>query len=419
MIKKLGKAFLCSVLEHQVRRLRKNNDFKVITVAGSVGKTTTKMAIAKTLSSKSRVCFEDGNYNDRLTVPLVLFGEREPGIFDIKAWLSLLKRTSKSSRQKFPYDYAVLEIGSDAPGQLKRFAYLNPDIAILTAISMEHMEYFKNMNSVAQEELAPLKYSKVNLVNLDDVASGYLEDQKYLGYGFTAQNGYRVVQADGNRLKISLNGADEISLENSLLGTQGAKAVAAAAATAHQLGWDALSIRHGLEYIDQVAGRMQILPGVNNSQLIDDTYNSSPLAVKAALDVLYKMNGSKKIAILGSMNELGDESPAAHEEVARYCDPENLSLLVTIGQDAKTYLAPVAEKAGCKVVSFLSPVEAGSYLKDNLAEGSVVLAKGSQNGVFAEEALKLLLANPADVAKLVRQTPDWIAKKKLQFPEII
>ena len=418
MIKKLGKAFLCTVLEAQVKRLRRNNDFKVIAVAGSVGKTTTKMAIAKTLGSKSRVCFEEGNYNDRLTVPLVLFGEREPAIFDIKAWLSLLKRTSKFSKQKFPFEYVVVELGSDAPGQLKKFSYLRPDIFVLSAISVEHMEHFKNMESVAREELTPIHFSRTRIVNIDDVSSGYLAGVSYLGYGFSAQLGYRVEESEGNQITIQLDGKGAVSMTSPLLGSQGAKAVAAAAATAHQLGWDALSIRHGLEYISQVSGRMQALAGINGTTLIDDTYNSSPLAAKAALDYLYGFNSSNKIAILGSMNELGDESRASHEEVGRYCDPAKLSLVVTIGQHAEYYLAPVASANGCKVISFASPVDAGNYVKENLLQGSVVLAKGSQNYVFAEEALKLLLTNADDASKLVRQSEEWLTKKRLQFPQI-
>ena len=84
--KKIGKALLCKFLEAQVKQLRQRNDFKLIAVAGSVGKTSTKLAIAKTLATGQRVRYQNGNYNDRLTVPLVLFGELEPGIYNVPAW---------------------------------------------------------------------------------------------------------------------------------------------------------------------------------------------------------------------------------------------------------------------------------------------------------------------------------------------
>jgi UDP-N-acetylmuramoyl-tripeptide--D-alanyl-D-alanine ligase len=161
---------------------------------------------------------------------------------------------------------------------------------------------------------------------------------------------------------------------------------------------------------------MQILPGIKDSVVIDDTYNASPLAVKAALDVLYAAKAKQRIAILGSMNELGAYSRQAHDEVGDYCDARKLDLVVTIGHDAKRWLAPAARRQGCTVQSFMNPHEAGAYVSGKLRKGGVVLAKGSQNGVFAEEALKPLLADPTDQAKLVRQSPAWLTKKSQRFP---
>jgi UDP-N-acetylmuramoyl-tripeptide--D-alanyl-D-alanine ligase len=148
---------------------------------------------------------------------------------------------------------------------------------------------------------------------------------------------------------------------------------------------------------------------------LDDTYNASPDATKAALDTLYKLPAVHKIALLGNMNELGDYSKQAHIAVGEYCDPKQLELVVTIGRDANTYLAAEAEKKGCTVARFDNPYKAGKYLESRLSKGAILLAKGSQNGVFAEEAIKQLLANPADTSKLVRQTPKWLKKKARAF----
>jgi UDP-N-acetylmuramoyl-tripeptide--D-alanyl-D-alanine ligase len=115
------------------------------------------------------------------------------------------------------------------------------------------------------------------------------------------------------------------------------------------------------------------------------------------------------------MNEMGRESAQMHEEIGAYCDPAKLQLLVTIGQEARDYIAAAAQKNGCEVASFNSPYEAGAYVKQQLHKGAVVLAKGSQNGVFAEESIKPLLANQADEAKLVRQSEHWLNIKKRQF----
>jgi UDP-N-acetylmuramoyl-tripeptide--D-alanyl-D-alanine ligase len=189
----------------------------------------------------------------------------------------------------------------------------------------------------------------------------------------------------------------------------------AAWAVAKKLGMSDDAIKKGLENIQPVAGRMQWLAGVNGSTIIDDSYNASPDAVKLALEALYETDAPQKIAVLGNMNELGDFSKQAHEEIGALCDPKQLELVVTIGPDANAYLAPAASAQGCKVHGFDSPYDAGKFLKPIIKKGAVVLVKGSQNKVFAEETIKSLLADPADVAKLVRQSPDWMKIKKKAF----
>jgi UDP-N-acetylmuramoyl-tripeptide--D-alanyl-D-alanine ligase len=160
---------------------------------------------------------------------------------------------------------------------------------------------------------------------------------------------------------------------------------------------------------------MHVLRGLENSWLIDDTYNASPLATTAALRLLQAVEAPQRIAILGSMNELGATSEAAHAQIGALCDATKLDWVITIGKDAEAYLAPAAAAAGCQVRSFASPYEAGGFAHSVLQAGAVILAKGSQNGVFAEEALKVLLHDPAESEQLVRQSPAWLAIKKRQF----
>lgn len=420
MLKKLGKQILCTILEWQVRRLRQKNQFQIIAVAGSVGKTSTKLAIAKTLGGRLRVRHQEGNYNDRLTVPLVLFGHSEPGLFDVFAWTKLLLTNERILRRPYAFDAAVLELGTDGPGQMVQFSYVQPELLVLTAIADEHMEYFGNLPAVAAEELSIVPAAKQVLLNLDDIASEFLPDSTYKSYGLDNKATYRVVERHdkglaGQALTLQLGRTGELRASVASLGEQGAKIALAAAATAQLLGYSSEEIQAGLAHITPVPGRMQILSGVNGSTIIDDTYNASPVAVKAALKVLYETNTQHRIAILGTMNELGDDSAEAHRTVGALCDPNYLEVVITIGKDAKEYLAPAAEAAGCQVVSFMSPYDAGTYAKDRLPAASVVLAKGSQNGVFAEEAVKLLLKDPQDADKLVRQSPYWLKIKQRQF----
>jgi UDP-N-acetylmuramoyl-tripeptide--D-alanyl-D-alanine ligase len=152
--------------------------------------------------------------------------------------------------------------------------------------------------------------------------------------------------------------------------------------------------------------------------LIDDTYNSSPEAVKASLDYLYSVKGSQRIALLGNMNELGDTSAQEHRLIGEYCNPKKLDLVVTLGPDSNSYIADSARKKGCKVEVSNTPYEAAAIIKKHLKENAVVLLKGSQNGVYAEEATKLLLSDPSDENKLVRQSPFWLKIKDENFKEV-
>lgn len=415
-IKHAGKAFLSRRLERQVQQLRSKHDFKVIAVAGSVGKTSTKLAIANVLASQQPTRFQDGNYNDRLTVPLIFFGQTEPGIYNVPAWIKIWFSNQRALKRDFPYKFVVVELGVDGPGQMMHFAYLKPDLVVLTAVAPEHMEYFHTIDAVAAEEQKVFELSQDVLVNVDDVAAKYLKDKTYSGYGFQDGARYHISGWESYNLQtpkaqLQLGEYPSYTVTLPLLGKQGAKISLAAAAVASMLGYDAESISAGLATIQAVPGRMQILPGAKNSLIIDDTYNASPVAVKAALDVLYGADSPQRIALLGNMNELGDYSQQAHEEIGNYCDPQKLNLLVTLGADANQYLAAAAEAKGCKVQRCASAQEAGQFIAQNLQDGAIILAKGSQNGVYAEEAVKLLLADPTDAQKLVRQSTDWLARK--------
>jgi UDP-N-acetylmuramoyl-tripeptide--D-alanyl-D-alanine ligase len=420
-LKRLGKSLICTILETQVKHLRKHHQFKLIAVAGSVGKTSTKLAIAETLAASHSVRFQKGNYNDRATVPLVVFGHDMPGLFDIPAWVKIMVANHKIIRGSYPYEYVIVELGTDGPGQMAAFGYLRPDIAVITALTPEHMEYFGTLDAVVAEELSVLDYSKQVLINTDDAPAKFLKGKRFMSYGLGEKADYRAPrwqqrELEDGEITIELAGGARLEATLTIVGRQGAKITLAAAAAAHMAGLTDSDIREGLARIRPFAGRMQILEGIRDSILIDDTYNASPPAVESALDVLYAVEAPQRVAILGSMNQMGDYSPEAHREVGAYCDGRRLDLVVTIGPAAEKYLAPAAREAGCEVQSFSSPYEAGEFVRGQLKEGGIVLAEGSQDGVYAEEALKVLLKNPKNQARLVRQSAQWMKIKRKQFP---
>lgn len=416
-IKKLGKNIISGILERQVKKLRKKHNFIVVAVVGSVGKTSTKLAIAEILKTQKSVRYQEGNYNDRVTVPLIFFGHENPNMFNIFAWLKIIRSNRKQIRRKHFYDVVVLELGTDGPGQLKGFAYIKPDIAVVTAVTPEHMEFFDSIDAVAEEELVVAKFSKNVVINVDDVSHKYIKNIKNaITYGLSSADYTAETSAKKTKQLINVSHGDlKINKEINLLGKQGAKIALAAVAVANELDLTQANIINGLGKLKAFSGRMNILEAINKSSIIDDTYNSSPAAVIAGLDVLYGMKASQKIAILGTMNELGNFSNDAHKEIGRYCDPKQLDIVVTIGKPAEEFTGKVAKQKGCEVHSFDSPYEAGDFVKTRLVKGTIVFAKGSQNQVFAEESIKVLLADSDDAKKLVRQSKYWLDIKESQF----
>ena len=284
------------------------------------------------------------------------------------------------------------------------------------------MEYFGTLDEVAREELKVMQFAKQTLINIDDTPSHYVEGKDFASYGLNTNATYYADKRKSKGFKgqqaiFHLGAGHAFTATIPMLGEHGAKFAVAAAAVGHILGEPNDAIEEGLKHVEAFAGRMRLFEGIKQSTIIDDTYNASPIAVNAALDVLYSMDAPQRIAILGSMNELGTYGPDAHREVGDHCNPEKLSFVVTIGPDAKKYLAPRAKKRGCTVHSFDSPYAAGEFVKQKLRKNAVVLGKGSQNLVFAEEALKQLLANSADSNDMVRQSDYWLAIKRKQFSD--
>jgi UDP-N-acetylmuramoyl-tripeptide--D-alanyl-D-alanine ligase len=409
-MKRALKAIVVSVLAWQVRRLQRKNNFKCVAVAGSYGKTSTKLAIVQALQTKYKVRFQDGNYNDITTVPLIFFGRTIPPLFNPFAWLSVFLKNELALRRPYDYDVVVVELGIDGPRQMQEFKkYLKVDLAQVTSIAPEHMEFFDRIEDVAKEELAIREFSDVVLVNKNLCDIKLPTDTKISGYEieFNEEN-----LSDKWSVKF---GAKTINLGIKPDSITQLYTFANAAVVCVELGMTEEEIKKSLLGIDTVPGRMNRLEGKGGSRIIDDTYNASPDAVIMALHNLYAAEGDKKIALLGNMNELGEESESYHRAVGKQCDPKKLDLVVTLGPEANKFLADEARKRGCKVVETTTPYEAAERIEGRLGEGVVVLAKGSQNGVFAEEAIKLLLADPKDAGLLVRQSPAWIKKKEKSF----
>lgn len=421
------KSFIQKKLESLVKLyFTSHPEVKLIVVTGSVGKTSAKLAIATILSEKFRVRAHEGNHNTFLSAPLAILGVEYPkNIRNIFEWLAVFRAAKKRIKSPSDVDFIIQELGSDRIGQVPHFGtYLKPDIAVVTAISAEHMEYFKTIDTVAKEELSVSDYSKLTFINREDIDGKYAEyitspdiqtygttvsaEYNFLVEDYSAQDGY-----SGTMSLLELNESFKVNIK--LIGEHTLRPIVVASAIGAKFGMTKDEIISGIKNVKAVPGRMNLLKGIKDSVIIDDTYNSSPLAAQSAIRELYKLDAASKVAVLGSMNELGVTSQVEHEELGKMCDPNQLVWVVTVGKDANNYLAPAAKTRGCQVRSFMSAIEAGGFVNSIIEPGMAILFKGSQGDIYLEEAVKVILHNSKDESQLVRQSEKWMKIKNKFF----
>ncbi len=423
------KSLVVEILNQATMRYLRRSNVKIIAVAGSIGKTSTVNAIRTVLALKYRVHVPSTAYNTNKSVHLEIFNQKFATT--TAGWLLVTGKMLLKSLGRADFDVVVVEIGTDHPGEMRSFAFLKPHIGVLTAIAPEHMENFKDIDAVATEELVIVDYCERLVFNADTVSDGLVSDElksRIVWYGTGSENAasqYAFAGGDvtGVTAEFTIGQHRLGTVPLKVIGEHSLQALLAAATVGTLCGLSREQTIEGIASVRPVKGRMQLLKGINDTNIIDDSYNSSPDATKAALDMIYRLDAPRRIAILGTMNEMGDYSEQAHREVGTYCDPAKLDLVVTIGKDAERYLAPAARQRGCKVRSFISPYDAGEFVRQqldeshdpNLGKPMAVLVKGSQNQVFTEESIKSFLADPADVSELVRQSDFWMQRKREQF----
>jgi len=423
------KNYVQKKLESYVKKyFKRHPDIKLVVVSGSVGKTSTKVAIATVLSERYRVRLHEGNHNTHMSTPLAILGIEYPNdIKSFRAWISVFKAARERIKNLTDVDIIVQELGSDRIGETQHFStYLKPDIGVVTAVSPEHMEYFHTIDNVALEELAVANFSKQALINREDIDgeyAKYLTNADVNTYGTSAIAEYNFVSENysienGHKGLFSapeLN--DPIALKIHVFGEHTLRPAVAAAAVATKFGMNASEISRGVFKIHALPGRMNVLHGAKDSIIIDDTYNSSPLAAESAMRELYKISAPQRIAVLGSMNELGEVSASEHEKIGKMCDMNELAWVITVGDEAEKFLAPAAKTKGCQVRSFKTSIQAGGFVRSVMEDGAAILFKGSQGDIFLEEAVKIVLHSTSDEIHLVRQSPEWMERKKAFFSD--
>lgn len=403
----------------------KHPEVKLVVVAGSVGKTSTKRALASLLIQRYRVRMQEGNYNSEISVPMSILGIEMPtNIHNPFVWWGVFRAARVRIKRPTDVDIIIQELGTDHPGDMAAFGmYLQPDIALLTAITPEHMEFFKTIDAVAQEELMVASYTKYVLINRDDIDGRYADFETNPNFSTYGTTGAAEFHFEHQRYDPGIGYTGMVYPANQpafpatikVNGEHSLRPIVGAIAAAMTMGLTTDDITRGLSLIKPVPGRMNVLRGIDGAVLIDDTYNSSPAAAAAALQTLYTYTDApQRIAVLGDMRELGEAAESEHRKLGELCDPNLLSWLVTVGPVSAQYLAPAARLRGCQVKSFKNAIQAGKFVRSVTEPGAVILVKGSQNEIYLEECVKILCDMTEDI-DLVRQSPAWIAKKDAFF----
>ncbi len=397
----------------------------VVMVTGSVGKTSTKDAIAAALGERFYLRASEKSYNSEFGVPLTIIGASTPWN-DAVAWGRVI--IEGFALLLFPNHYPkllVLEVGADKPGDMKKILKIaSPDVVVVTRLPEVpvHVEAYEGPAEVRAEEFAPayaLAHGAALILSSEDVyardmARGIHASISFYGYREDAT--VRILNATcdiagdepGMRADILLEGKTHHIYAPSVLGEQQLYAPAAALAVADALDMRITDALKGLKSYLPPPGRARLLRGKHDSILIDDTYNSSPAAVEEAIKSLELIKtGGRKVAILGDMLELGRYSAAQHERIGAFA-AEHVDVLITVGTRAQA-MATAFLNAGREegtVEGYENSVLAAAALTNTIKEGDVVLIKGSQS-VRMERIVEALLADEGDRGKLARQEGEW------------
>jgi UDP-N-acetylmuramoyl-tripeptide--D-alanyl-D-alanine ligase len=414
----------------------------IIAVTGNAGKTSTKEAIGAVVRKIKTVRMSSGNLNDEVGVPFNIISSSggqyiEKGGGLLFGAMEFFKAIFGLLRSDYP-EVLVLEYGADKPGDIQKLVEkYKPHISVVTTVgdTPVHVEFFSAKGGSASggkddaDKVADEKANLVSVLGVGDYAVLNHDDQrvlamkaktkaKVLTYGFDLGSTIRASDVEymsndeGRPLGVSfkLNEGSRfapVRIEGSL-GKSQAWSASASAVVGTILGMNLVEISEALSAYHGPKGRLKILRGINNSNIIDDTYNASPASTRLALETLRDVPALRKIAVLGDMLELGEHSERAHREIGVLAS-EITDVLVCVGPRAKA-IADSARSKLTEVYTFENSNEAKAKVHELVHEHDLILVKGSQ-GARMERIVKEILAEPAQAKNLlVRQSRRWLSK---------
>ncbi|MBI3103803.1 UDP-N-acetylmuramoyl-tripeptide--D-alanyl-D-alanine ligase [Candidatus Daviesbacteria bacterium] len=347
-----------------------------IGVTGSLGKTTCTQLCAAVLSQKYKTIATTPNLDPILNIPTTL--------------LKMNPRVKK----------AVLEMGVEYKGEMDFYlSVVRPKTVIFTKLAFAHSEFLGNLDEILQEKgklIEQLPEDGVAILNWDDPGSKKLAQRckgTVIYYGTDPKNctvWAGNVNLEDFRTTFELNlGVERVKVNFQLLGFHQIYPALAAAALGVLYDIPLTKIKLALESIQPSEHRMQPMAGPNGSIIIDDTYNSSPAAVEAAIDTLLQIPARRRVVVLGEMRELGEYSEKLHREVAQKIYKEKIDM-VFLGQGEAEIIAAELRDLGFweeRVEANLQIGQLVGKLLKTLGKGDVCLIKGSR-AVRLDEVVK-------------------------------
>lgn len=338
----------------------------VVAIGGSNGKTSTKELAAAALSAGFRVAKTRGNLNNHIGVPLTLL-EIGP-----------------------EHGAAVVEVGTNHPGEIAALAAIvAPTVAVVTNIGPEHLEFLGDEAGVAQEEgalLDALGDGHAAILNADDKWSGELASRarcRVITAGFSGLADVRVESTgssdSGQRLRASAGG-ESVEFDLPLHGRHMAQNAALGLAAGVALGLRLGAMAESISGVTLPGGRMRCTAR-DGIRLIDDSYNANPGSMRAALKHLAGFGG-RRIAVLGTMGEMGDGAGRWHREVGAEAQRLGIDRLVAVGPFAQEYRGG----AGNIAEAFGDVAGAVAFLRGEVRAGDTVLVKASRAAKFEQIA---------------------------------
>ena len=396
---------------------------KIIGITGSVGKSSSKELISCVLEKRFTVRKNPKSYNSEIGVALSILGF-ESGRKNIFIWIkNIVLGFFQIFSRKFP-NILILEMGIDRPKDMdKLLRIVRPNIAVFTAVGEipVHVEFFSGPNELAEEKGKIFKYLKSEdyaILNFDDLAVFDFKDKirtNVLSFGFGDGADFRAsnykVNQQGSTFKVDYEGSSVPVRLDGVFGKHNVYAILSAFVAGEIMGMKLIEISEYVSLCNFLPGRLKMLNGIKNSKILDDTYNSSPASLHAALDTMRDLESARKIAILGDMLEIGKYTIEAHKMMGQK-SKDIVDILVTVGMRAK-FASDEALSLGMEkknIFHFSTSKEASAHVKDLIKEGDLILVKGSQ-AMRMEKIVEEIIANPEDKKVfLVRQDKIWTKK---------